>query len=389
MTFPNQPGSQGFTIRDIEAAILARTSNCSVYAITQELHENGTPHWHCYLEAGRNQAMFDFADNRFGNLVANFARTKGRPAHGWPKYIFKTFINLLSDTTEADCAAVEATRGQFWLCKRWDGGAYQDYPLYALWRNLSALAIDMIVDANSEEDALRTVQRSMALTNTAFLRHATGILAVFKATHRNTIRCWSETYTPPQVRRALAFRNVPKAEAIRRWVTTATDPTEPRCSVLVVVGPTRIGKTDLLFSLLPAGTSYARENWSVAHFRAATHVVVIDDPSSYYGLTRTPLEGGPLEPPLKSWTARGNWSYKEPHRAATEVPCKAVAIVCNTRPGWLLLDYWRMNCTVVDFPADDIPTWMEPGTPEALDWRQRYPLQALPAGGMAPYVAPR
>lgn len=388
VTIPRQDGTRGWTLRDVELAVVARSKHLGLYAITEEQHRDGSTHWHILMRAKLGNT-FDLVGNAFTHprtgtkVFANFADTSKWPIRGWFIYIFKTIVELFHGVTEAETLESQATMGIKWICKGTAPEGWAALTVYHTWKLLSNGVIDIIETSRSSGEALRRVSDYMQLSDAATIRAASNVLAMHRVLgmHEDDDK-WDSNYTAPGQPVPISLRFAEILATMREWVDHALDLTRPRVKVLIVVGPSGIGKTSTVFGLVPKGTTYSRENLRVSCFRSSSGIVVFDDLAPFYGGGKTEQEGGPLREPPKAWTQRGKWSYAQKHKNPEMYPCRAVVIICNQEPSWLGLAYWTQNTTTIKLDPNEIPMWMEPGTPEARAWIAENRRQ-----GMAAYQA--
>jgi len=376
LTLPQQAGTERLDVLRVVNIIKRRSAHTATIVVVEELHKSGKKHWHAFIRAKIGET-FDFVGNKFRDsssgkhYVLNFASTKNRHPAGWVRYIMKTIIKLKRATTEQQCLEVEHLRDQnkFDIVRCIDG-EWQRQSLYSLWQSLqNHQVLDLLTESESPGAALRAVADHLRLGDMATIRAAANIIAAHKALHTpGATDEWRDTYVAEGERRPISDRIAGIMYTIREWFRIVADPTHTRVPLLIIDGPTKIGKTSTVFNVAPPGTTYCSENWTVSAFRSSkSGVVVLDDLNNYWGGGSREVEGGPLREPPKSWTQRGDWLYSEKYHNPSRVPCRGVVIISNARPGWSQSPYWTQNCTFIHFGPNEFPLWMDEGE-ESRAW---------------------
>jgi len=105
-------------------------------------------------------------------------------------------------------------------------------------------------------------------------------------------------------------------------------------------------------------------NWNKDAWRRDATAVVLDDLTDCFGAGAQPQPGSTKVEPLKAWTQRNTWTYRQLYKDPQPCAGRPVIIITNVRPDWLGLEYWKDNTTVVEFPRDCGPLWLDPASPE-------------------------
>jgi len=375
MTIPAQATTEGITLDHIRALVVARLGrNAGTVIIGKELHQNGKPHYHVFAQTRKmvNQVRFDWYGNTIGHpqrpIVCNYQKVID-PAN-CIRYVTKgvaVWKDMHSD-------------GQLW---EWKEDANKDDVQALIYSGASNMLeraepptvydhfakglFSVIRNAKTPKEALLAAATMMG-KETVALRQVSQILKCYELL-RVPAEIEGEVWGMAGDERYLSdhpfdTRVDSILELMGKWVANATAVPRRRSTILLVVGPTRIGKTSLVRRVMPSSATYSNGAWSQASFLAGRSVAVFDDLTDMTGTANTtPQAGSGAAEPLKAWVQVGFWRHRVLYSGVIELPCLPVCIVANITPFWAFSPYWAANTTIVKFSSDEGPLYWSPQDP--------------------------
>jgi len=288
----------GFTIPQsknepaiVIAGLLSRWPGVT-YVVSREKHADGGIHYHGFVKADRPIAIYS---NQIAGEVANFNEVWDED--GWKKYIAKDGEVWTNKKKETDIQDIK-TKAELWTWAQAKVGkrAATDFPkIHETWR---------------------------------LLRH-------------KERQEWKSRFA------AASFVH---NAAITQWVERSSREmeTQERMKVLVVIGDSRLGKTEYLRFLLsnqPGGHCYFQNRMSAKLLHDVSGdccFMVVDDM-----MPNKDQPGSKDCPPLKAWTQAHESVQTSKYCSEVRIPSRATVVLLNEEPNWLQDPYWKANTVVV------------------------------------------
>lgn len=288
----------GFTIPQsknepaiVIAGVLARWPGVT-YVVSREKHADGGIHYHGFVKSDRPIAIYS---NLIAGEVANFNEVWDEA--GWERYVEKdgeVWTNKKKDTGIEDIK----TKMELWAWAQAKVGkrAAADFPkIHETWRLLR------------HKERQEWVSRYPAAS---FIHNA----------------------------------------AINQWVDASARQMEAqdRMKVLVVIGDSRLGKTEYLRFLLsnqPGGHCYFQNRMSAKLLHEVSGdccFMIVDDMQP-----NKDQPGSRDSAPLKAWTQAHESVQTSKYCPEVKIPSRAVVVLLNEEPNWLQDPYWKANTVVV------------------------------------------
>lgn len=363
------------TVHKVLAAIQRKCKKVSQYLVVQERHKDGEAHFHAWLHAGKGQ-QFDFRSPTFEmedslsniSLPARFEdMTQHSGSHGWIKYMLKDYQhevwleNPAAYATNIVCSEPDP----------WNIGMEERPEL-----------LDHLAKSKTYGDAIRKAQGLLKLTDKQLIRSASGLKALHEA-----VRPVDEEvkYVPSNSNVPSDFAWPPQGVDFIRKVQQWEDRTlslfrdKKRFKILLVVGPTLIGKTEAVKWALGVNNAYCNNDYHFAIWNNAP-------PEAYIILDDIDIGkvGGPDKPPMKAWTQPSPWMASMKYQNARLYQPHPVVIIANELPGWMQEAYWAQNVEFIDLSRQFTPLYLAAGSAELAQWQRenRVPdTDALLSGG--------
>ncbi len=288
----------GFTIPQsknspevVIAGVLARWPGVT-YVVSREKHKDGGTHYHGLVKAERAIAVYN---NLIAGEVAHFSDVWNEA--GWNKYVQKdgeVWTNKKKDTDIQDITNKEELWE--WAKAKMGKRAASDFPkVHETWR---------------------------------LLRH-------------KERQEWVSRYKPD------SFKH---NKRIIQWVEDSARQmaAQDRMKVLVIIGDSRIGKTEyvrFLLSCQPGGHCYFQSRQSAKLLNDVSGdccYMVVDDM-----LPNKEIPGSKDCPPLKAWTQAHESVQTSKYCPEVKIPSRAVVVLLNEEPNWLQDPYWKANTVVI------------------------------------------
>lgn len=285
----------GFTLAQCEATpeevktALERLSGDRVlsYHIAQEKHEDGNHHIHGFVEVIRGK-RFDWQGSKLGPWPVSWHKIYN--VSGWLKYIKK------------------------------EGGAF-----------VSNIDDTDLMKATNDDDLFERLKKMKGMFTA---------MTEFAKVHKTWARFRKQRDDIFEPYYDISSFNVP--DDVLEWKRDCVDEYQPpaRRYVLLLCGPTRLGKTQMMRTMFP-DAAYCKTFFSYDTVIAAkAKVLILDD-------LHESQDGSAKKPPNKAWTAYDPFNINGKYRQLAQIPPMAVVILCNEEPEWLEDRYWKRNCFVV------------------------------------------
>lgn len=352
-----------------EAIIHRLGKNCQQVLIATELHGNGERHYH-FLGIATPGHRFDIVGNalpQLDNAVVNY-KESAAPV-GWFAYCTKELYTLW-DTSKKNNAPVDINS----LLERKPDSNMDHYVMFnrepvtgemqlgdlsLMWAALSQGIFRAIADAETPRDALVACARILggegkALQQVANIVKAHGYFHLRSASAEDWATVGQEKFQVSDFDDRLSEILAITGE----WITGALDTTRDRHPILLIVGPSMIGKTTLVRTMVPPRTAYCIGSWSTELWLNSSGIVVLDDLTPMFGSSGGVPQPGASAAPLKSWTQSGTWRYNVLYKGEVSLPTRRVCIISNTMPLWMTDPYWVQNTVVICLKDEEGPLWL-------------------------------
>ena len=113
-----------------------------------------------------------------------------------------------------------------------------------------------------------------------------------------------------------------------------------RRQVVILIGPTRLGKTQMIRTMFQNGHGYCRGRHRLDEWRTTSGPMILDD------LADGQL-GSTTKPPDKAWTDSQTFSMTGKYKPTIQCQARQVFILTNDDPIWLRDAYWITNAHVI------------------------------------------
>ncbi len=117
---------------------------------------------------------------------------------------------------------------------------------------------------------------------------------------------------------------------------------QTRRQIVILIGATRLGKTQMVRTLYhKTGHGYCRGMHNFLEWSGTSGPMILDD-------LEDGQPGSTTKEPKKGWTDSQPFNMSGKYQRTTTMRARQVIILTNNLPEWIGLDYWKVNCKVIN-----------------------------------------